>query len=178
MDTLSLILVMGSAGSGKTTFSQHLVAKLGCVYLSTDLVSDVAFPGDRDSPAYMKARPGIYRAIYNIAFANLRVGNSVLVDAPHVAQIGDPEWRTWVAGEADRFGARLRIIRCFADAETVRRRIEARGEQRDTDKLTNWSEFVRSESVRDAIPLAHIDIDTGQDMDRNLALALQYLSGA
>jgi predicted kinase len=178
MDTLSLILVMGSAGSGKTSFSQHLLSKLGCVYLNTDLISNIAFPGDRDSPAYMKARPGVYSAIYNIAVANLRLGNSVLVDAPHVAQISDAEWRAWVAGEAARLRARLRIIRCFADAETVRGRIEARGEQRDIDKLANWPEFVRSESVRDAIPLPHIDIDTGQDLDRNLALAMQYLSGA
>jgi predicted kinase len=178
MDTLSLILVMGSAGSGKTTFAQRLAPKLGCVYLSTDLISNVAFPGDRDSPAYMKARPGIYGAIYNIAFANLRLGNSVLVDAPHVAQIGDPEWRTWVAGEAARSGARLCSIRCLCDIETVRSRIAARGEQRDIDKLANWSEFVRSEAVRDAIPLPHIDIDTGQDLDRNLALAMQYLSAA
>jgi predicted kinase len=178
MDTLSLILVMGSAGSGKTTFSHHLVSKLGCVYLCTDLISNVAFPGDRDSPAYMKARPGIYGAIYNIAFANLRLGNSVLVDAPHVAQISDPEWRTWVTGEAAGLSARLRIIRCLCDIETVRRRIEARGERRDIDKLANWPEFVGSESVRDSIPLPHIDIDTGQYLDRNLALAMQYLSAA
>jgi hypothetical protein len=60
----------------------------------------------------------------------------------------------------------------------VRSRIAARGEQRDIDKLANWSEFVGSESVRDSIPLPHIDIDTGQDLDRNLALAMQYLSAA
>jgi hypothetical protein len=46
------------------------------------------------------------------------------------------------------------------------------------DKLANWPEFVRSESVRDEIPLSHIDIDPGQNLDRNLALAMQYLSGA
>jgi hypothetical protein len=56
-------------------------------------------------------------------------------------------------------------------------RSEARGEQRDMDKLANWPEFVHSESVRDEIPLSHVDIDTGQNLDRNLALAMQYLSG-
>ena len=34
MYALSLILVLGAAGSGKTTFAQQLVPKLGCVYLN------------------------------------------------------------------------------------------------------------------------------------------------
>jgi hypothetical protein len=38
---------------------------------------------------------------------------------------------------------------------------------------------VRSQrSVGDKIPLSHIDIDPGQNLDRNLAFAMQYLSGA
>ena len=40
MHTLSLILVLGAAGSGKTTFAQHVVPKLGCVYLNTDPIAD------------------------------------------------------------------------------------------------------------------------------------------
>jgi len=51
MAALSLILVLGAAGSGKTTFAQHLAPKLGCVYLNTDPISDISFAGDRDSAA-------------------------------------------------------------------------------------------------------------------------------
>src|SRR5215212_4847931 len=106
MDTLSLILVLGAAGSGKTTFARHLVPKLGCVYLNTDPITDIFFPGDRDSPAYRAANPRIYRALYDIAFANLRLGNSVLIDAPHVAQVRDPAWYAWISAETDRLAAR------------------------------------------------------------------------
>ena len=123
MNSLSLILVMGSAGSGKSTFAQRLVPELGCVYLNSDTVSETAFPADRNSPAYLKARPIIYRTLYNIAFANLKLGNSVLIDAPHVGQISDAGWRAWVMAEAETVGARLRVIHCLADQETRRSRL-------------------------------------------------------
>ena len=175
MSSLSLILVIGSAGSGKTTFAQRLVPELGCVYLDSDTISETAFPADRDSPAYLKARPIIYRTLYNIAFANLKLGNSVLIDAPHVGQIADPEWRASVMGETERLGARLRVIHCLADQDTRRSRLQSRGQGRDAAKLANWAEYVRSEPFRSPIPLPHIEIDTGQDMLRNVALAMDYL---
>ena len=177
MHTLSLILVLGAAGSGRTTFAQHVVPKLGCVYLNTDPIADIFFPGDRDSPAYKAANPNIYRALYDIAFANLKIGNSVLLDAPHVAQMRDPAWHAWISEETDRLAARLRIIRCFSDTETLRSRLRSRGEARDANKLGNWSEYVRDDPARPPILLPHIEIDTGEDMNRNLALAMNYLGG-
>ena len=45
---LSLIVVLGSAGSGKTTFARQLVPEFGCVYLDSDTISEAAFPGDRE----------------------------------------------------------------------------------------------------------------------------------
>jgi predicted kinase len=178
MSARSLILVIGSAGSGKTTFAARLVSELGCVYLNSDIISEAAFPGDRDSPAYLQARPLIYRTLYDVAFANLKLGNDVLIDAPHVAQLPNPEWRSWVASETERAGARLRVIHCVADEATRRSRLEARGEQRDAGKLANWAAYVRSEPFRSPIPLPHIEIDTGQDLRRNIALARDYLRGA
>ena len=175
---LSLILVLGSAGSGKTTFAQRLVPELGCAYLNSDTISEAAFPGDRESLEYLKARPIIYRTLYDVAFANLKLGNSVLIDAPHVGHIVDPEWRAWVISEPERLGARLRVIHCVADQSTRRSRLAARGEARDAGRLANWAEYIRSDPFRSPIPLPHIEIDTGQDMLGNLALARDYLRGA
>jgi predicted kinase len=178
MHPLSLILVLGAAGSGKTTFAQRLVPELGCVYLNSDTISEAAFPGDRDSPEYLKARPIIYRTLYDVAFANLKLGNSVLIDAPHVGHIGDPEWRAWVISEPERLGARLRVIHCVADENTRRSRLEARGEARDAGRLANWADYIASDPFRSPILLPHIEIDTAQDMQRNLALARDYLRSA
>jgi predicted kinase len=175
---LSLIPVLGSAGSGKTTFSQRLVPELGCVYLNSDIISEAAFPGDRDSPAYLQARPTIYRSLYDLAFANLKLGNSVLIDAPHVGQILDAEWRAWVVSETERLGARLRVILCVTDQDTRRSRLAARGEARDVGRLADWTEFIRNDPFRSPILLPHIEIDTGRDVRGNIALAVDYLRGA
>ena len=169
--------MLGAAGSGKTTFAQHLVPKLGCAYLNTDPIADIFFPGDRDSPTYKAANPSIYRALYDIAFANLKIGNSVLLDAPHVAQMRDPAWYAWISEETDRLAARLRIIRCFSDAETLRNRLQSRSEARDANKLSNWAEHIHDEPTRPPILLPHIEIDTREDMSRNLALAMDYFAG-
>jgi predicted kinase len=170
--------VLGSAGAGKTTFAQRLVPELGCVYLNSDTISEAAFPGDRDSPAYLKARPIIYRTLYDVAFANLKLGNSVLIDAPHVGHIRDPEWCAWVVSEPERLGARLRVIHCVADETTRRSRLASRGEARDAGRLANWAEYLASDPFRSPIPLPHIEIDTGQDLQQNLALARDYLRAA
>ena len=175
---LSLIVVLGSAGSGKTTFARRLVPELGCVYLNSDTISEAAFPNDRESPEYLKARPTIYRTLYDIAFANLKLGNSVLIDAPHVGQIRDPEWRAWIMREPEQLGARLRVLHCVADENTRRSRLASRGEARDAVRLANWVEYIRSDPFRSPILLPHIEIDTGQDLQRNLALAREYLRGA
>lgn len=175
---LSLILVLGSAGSGKTTFARQLVPELGCVYLNSDTISEAAFPDDRESPEYLKARPIIYRTLYDLAFANLKLGSSVLIDAPHVGQIADPGWRTWIMSETEQSGARLRVIHCVADQTTRRSRLASRGEARDADRLANWVEYIRSDPFRSPLPLPHIEIDTTEDMQRNIALAMNYLRDA
>lgn len=167
---------MGVAGSGKTTLSEELVQSKGYVYLDNNMIADAFFPDTRMAPEYLSLRPGIYNALYAIAVANLCLGNSVLLDVPHVIQMQQAEWRKSIRGLASRTHCVLRILRCFCSEQVLYERINRRGEARDAWKLQNWEEFLRREPLRVAIPFDHLDIDTEMPLQENVSAALRFLA--
>src|SRR5689334_13383307 len=82
-----LILVMGVAGSGKSTLSAEILRRICAVYLDNNHVADAFFPEIRRGRRYNALRPGFYKALYTIAEENLKYGSSVLLDIPHVKEI-------------------------------------------------------------------------------------------
>jgi predicted kinase len=104
---------MGVAGSGKTTFSKELLRHVAAVYLDNNHIVDAFFPHTRNGRHYESLRPAFYKALWTITEENLELGNSVLLDVPHVREVQRPEWRAFVRRLAARTGARLRVIRCL-----------------------------------------------------------------
>jgi AAA domain len=94
MTGLTLRIVIGTAGSGKSTIAQRLACEYGAAYLDKDAMSarfvEAALlaagydPGDRESNAYYRERilPLEYDSLLDVAGANLRVGRPVVIDAP------------------------------------------------------------------------------------------------
>jgi len=169
----SLILVMGIAGAGKSTLARALCRRIHLTYLSTDPITDPFFPDTRESPEYHEMRPRIYEAMYRLAEENLSIGNSVLLDAPHLSQMKNPEGIEQIQGLAQKGHAHLSIIRCWCRDEELHRRITARGEQRDLPKLNNWSSFLMDQSI--CIPVDHIEIDMEESLENNLLKVIDYL---
>jgi len=167
---------MGVAGSGKTTLSKELVQSRGFVYLDNNMIADAFFPETRTAADYLALRPGIYDALYAITEANLCLGNSVLLDVPHVTYMQQAEWRQRIRDLARRTHAVLRILRCFCSEQELYERIQRRGEPRDAWKLQNWEEFLRREPLRIAIPFDHLEMDTEAPLQENVAAALRYLA--
>lgn len=172
---LQLVLVMGVAGSGKTTLSKEIVRSKGFVYLDNNIIADAFFPDTRTVADYLALRPGIYDALYAITEANLRLGNSVLLDVPHVTYMQQAEWRQKIRDLEGRTRSVLRILRCLCSEQELYERIRRRGEPRDAWKLQNWEEFLRREPLKVAIPFDHLDIDTERPLEENVSAALRYL---
>jgi predicted kinase len=172
----SLVLLMGVAGSGKTTLARLLLRRIVLTYLDNNFLADAFFPDTRTSRAYMRVRPRLYEILYRITEENLSVGNSVLIDAPHVTQMQDEQWRRTMLSLAQRASAQLIIVRCRTDEETLRNRLTVRGERRDDDKLGDLAAFLRREPIDADIPLEHLDVDTTREPPIDLAdRAIRYI---
>ena len=69
----------------------------------------------------------------------------------------------------------MRAIRCYCREELLYRRVETRAEPRDRWKLDNWRTFLEEQSPRAPIPFPHLELDTEQPMETNVARAVSYI---
>jgi predicted kinase len=88
----TLVLLTGVAGSGRSTIARGLLKYLHAVYLDNNFIADAFFPDTRRGAEYTRTRPRLYQALCRVAAENLRVGNSVLLDAPHIRQSRSNQW--------------------------------------------------------------------------------------
>lgn len=170
-----MILVMGVAGSGKSELARLILEQVCAVYLDNNFLADAFSPESRTDAGYLAIRDNLYAALYRIAEENLRIGNSILLDAPHIRQVQDRGWCRWIQEFARDVGAWMRAIRCYCREELLRERLEARREQRDQWKLENWQTFVQQQPPRVSIPFPHLDLDTEDALDANVARAISYI---
>ncbi len=166
----SLVLVVGAAGTGKTTLAGLLLSRLQLVYLDNNFLADAFYPRTRRGRAYMQVRPKLYAALYRVVEENLAAGNSVLLAAPHVRQSADSKWRADLAGMLDRTRARLCVICCRCPEHVQRERLETRNEPRDHWKLAHWAEHAAAEPVDFAVPFAHLSVLTGLESGADTVL--------
>lgn len=168
---------MGVAGTGKSNLAREILRRVSAVYLDNNFIADAFYPNTRNGPRYTKLRSGFYKALYTISEENLKIGNSVLLDVPHVKEMQSSEWRAFIKGLAQKYQAKLIIIRCFCREETLQARLRARGEARDRWKLKHWRKFLRGEPINAPIPLPHFSLDTDKNLSRTVNDAVQYIAG-
>jgi predicted kinase len=166
---------MGVAGTGKTTLAREILRRLWAVYLDNNHIVDAFFLHTRNGRAYEKLRPCFYQALYTIVEENLKTGNSVLLDVPHVKEMQIPKWRRFIKSLAARTKAKLIVIRCRCSENVLRARLQCRGEKRDQWKLKHWKEFSRQQPIDITPAFSYLDIDTGKDLATNARAAVRYI---
>lgn len=155
-DELSLpvaYITLGGAGSGKSTLSKHLSTLTGAVYLDKDTLAgplvQIALealgqdPSDRESNAlYLeKVMPAEYETLFATAGRNLELGHSVVLDAPFVAYLDDPDFLRRFTENAAWPPARIRVVHVRTSPDIVRQRLIERGNERDRAKLADWDTY-------------------------------------
>jgi len=154
MTVPSLRIVIGTAGSGKSTIAQQLARRHSAAYLDKDAMSarfvEAALvaagydPGDRESNAYYRDQvlPLEYDSLLDVAGANLRIGRSVVIDAPFSPYLSDP---TFITSAAQRFDWPpvdvIEVVRVRVSPAVLQGRLRARGLERDRVKLAHWDEY-------------------------------------
>jgi predicted kinase len=166
---------MGVAGSGKSTLSREILHRISAVYLDNNHITDAFFPSTRNGVAYEKLRPRFYRVLYAITEENLKAGNSVLLDVPHVKEVQRREWRACIRRLVARTKAKLVVIRCLCSEKVLRTRIRSRGELRDKWKLKNWKMFMSEQPIEVPVPFPHLDIHTEKSLSKNVTAAIRYI---
>jgi predicted kinase len=166
---------MGVAGSGKTTLAKEILRRVPAVYLDNNHIADAFFPETRNGRKYDQVRPRFYRALYLITEANLRVGNSVLLDVPHVKEMRTAQWRRFIRRMAARANATIIVLRCFCSEETLRLRLASRNEKRDRWKLAHWRGFLAEQPIQMPLSFDHLSIDTENDLSTNVKTAVRYI---
>lgn len=146
-------IALGGAGSGKSTLSRHLSTLTGAVYLDKDTlagplvrVAMEAFgqdPSDRESNAlyFEKIMPAEYETLFTTAGRNLELGNSVVLDAPFVAYLDDPDFLRRSTENAGWPAVDINIIHVATSPQIVRQRLIERGNDRDRAKLADWGTY-------------------------------------
>jgi predicted kinase len=170
-----LILIMGVAGSGKTTLAREILKHISAVYLDNNHIVDAFFPHTRTGQAYEKMRPHFYKALYRITEENLKLGMTVLLDVPHIKEVQTSEWRNFIKGLLKETKTKSVVIRCLCSEKTLRGRIQSRGEPRDRWKLDHWGEFLGKQPIDAPIRFRHLDINTEKDASQNIKVAMRHI---
>jgi predicted kinase len=151
-DALTLTLVGGYAGSGKSEFARFLSALTGWCILDKDtlsrplverlLVAYGADPNDRHSATYLeRVRPLEYRGLLDAGMENLRAGVSTVLTAPFIREFAHPSWLARIQNKCIQHCAELVVIWVSCDLESMYDYISYRGAARDTWKLANWDTY-------------------------------------
>ena len=166
---------MGVAGSGKTTLAKQILRRLWAVYLDNNHIADAFFPQTRSGRAYEQFRPHVYRVLYVIAEANLKVGNTVLLDVPHVKEVQLSEWRRFIKRLAAQTKSKLIVIRCACSETVLRARLKSRGEKRDRWKIAHWKEFLSQQPIEIDVPFPHLEVNTEKSLPANASVVVRYI---
>ncbi|UKD50730.1 GntR family transcriptional regulator (plasmid) [Amycolatopsis sp. FU40] len=149
----TVLVVGGYAGSGKTEFGRILARATGWPMLDKDSttrpVVEAALaklgesPNDREGEVYLNVvRPAEYEALRETMIENVQCGNSVIMTAPFIRELGDAAWCQRLTAELDALGAVAHAVWVRCDIESMRTYLTRRGAARDASKLANWADYV------------------------------------
>lgn len=163
-------VIAGPPGSGKTTVADLFLSLLEPIpaLLDKDTVYnpfDEAMLSASNRPLGEREGPWYDEHIKKYAYAGLTAtareirskGCPVLLSGPFTSQIHDAKkWQEW---SDELGGGDIRLVYIKSDAETLRSRLESRGSERDSQKLSAFDDFIKYMHVGSSPPVLHIVID-------------------
>ncbi len=145
-----LIVFSGLPGTGKTTVSKLLAARLRAVYLRIDTIEQAMKAAGAEHIG-----PAGYTVANALATANLLLGHSIVADCVNPVRESRQGWRNAAAPASARL---VDIYLYCSDEAEHRRRVETRAADIPGHVLPSWDAVTRHEfEVRDD---DHLALDT------------------
>lgn len=182
-----LILVTSPPASGKTTLAKALAKRMReTVYLDKDTLIPLSKkifeignePYDRSSDFFEKnIRDLEYEVILDFASEAIVYDSSVIINAPFGREIRDKKYIESLRNRYRELGAELVVIWLSCSIENSFLRMKNRNSDRDTWKLNNWEEYLKTEnySIPEIDGLLIYKNDTEEEAKVNLEILIDKL---
>lgn len=155
-----LVLIVGTPGSGKSTFARRLALALGAELVQTDGVRKQLFAEPRYTGGEHAA---VYGWCHNLIRSRLGAARAVVFDATNLEERN----RRRLYEIADACGARLVIAWTSCPPGTVQERLLRRQDLRDEDDQSDatWGIYLQMRRRAEAIHRPHLVVNTTTDLE-------------
>lgn len=176
------IFLIGAAGSGKSTVGKLIASKYHFCYLDKDIVcnkftgllleSKGFSPYERDGNAFYGdvVMPLEYETLMDIANDNLRLGRSVVLDAPFLGYFSQTGYIRMLKEKYDWQHVKPLVLQVTVALPVLKERMKARALERDHWKFANWDTFVKSiqekKCLWEDVDIRQFD-NSGEEIDLN-----------
>ncbi|MHA2245479.1 MAG: AAA family ATPase [Candidatus Hodarchaeales archaeon] len=177
---MSLIMITGLPGTGKTFLAKKLTKSLPhqYIYISTDKVRRNLFDFSHhqyvpfgDKLYTQEKRDLVYNAIYLIVDILLNQKLSVIVDGTFYSLIK----RQPLFSICQRLNQKLFIIKTICSEEIIKQRIKERKKQEENASDADFDIYLEIKEKFEPIITPHLEIDTGKEISNNLEEVRTYI---
>lgn len=152
----TLIFLIGAAASGKSTIGKIVATEYNFCYLDKDIVcnhftgllleSKGYSPNERDGcPFYSDVIMSIeYKTLLDIANDNLKLGKSVILDAPFIGYFSNSHYIDELKNNYDWQNVTTLVLQVSINFDVLKERMIARANERDQWKFDHWETYIKS----------------------------------
>ena len=165
---MTLILMRGYPGTGKSTVARAIATRLRAPLIDRDILRQKAVDifGELPQVGHFS-----YELMFALAAEQLSLGLSVVVDTPLTYRTTYEQARE-LAGS---FSTPMLVVHCQCPPEVQKRRLEGRKGQVSTFQITSWEEWLRWKPRFEEFDDEGCIIDTSNPLDDSLAKVMRSI---